>query len=228
MDFEEYLLSKKIDSGAFKKADPEQWQSWKFIFDQVHPASFTAQKLFLINSFRHLYPVKEAEVEKVQTAKPKKPGKLKPAAEQSTAEEQGPEVKVKIEVQPKPKIPAKAKPIIPGKAKPKIPVKSKPVIPGSKSDSQKAEEEGKPIQKPRPVIKHKPVSEESISEEKQPNDVTAKPRPKIPVKAKPKIPLRPKPVIPASKPEISQKKEEEGKKKPRPVIKPKIKRPKND
>jgi hypothetical protein len=53
--FEEYLGSKKIDSKRFREAEPERWQAWKALFEQVHPSSFTQQKLFLINETRRKY-----------------------------------------------------------------------------------------------------------------------------------------------------------------------------
>lgn len=59
MTFEEYLRSKKIDSEAFKKGDARQWNEFKVIFDQVNPASFTFQKLYLINRIRRAYLLKE-------------------------------------------------------------------------------------------------------------------------------------------------------------------------
>lgn len=55
MDFEEYLKSKKIDSKAFQQAEPQEWQAWKVIFDEISPASFTAQKLYRINPIRRKY-----------------------------------------------------------------------------------------------------------------------------------------------------------------------------
>jgi len=59
VDFEAYLISKKIDSAEFLKAEPDMWKSWKIEFDQMHPASFTAQKLYLINPIRRKYLLKE-------------------------------------------------------------------------------------------------------------------------------------------------------------------------
>lgn len=53
--FEEYLISKKIDSARFKEAEPEVWHAWKREFDQMHPNSFTVQKLNLINPVRRKY-----------------------------------------------------------------------------------------------------------------------------------------------------------------------------
>ncbi len=53
--FEAYLGSKMIDSGAFRKAEPDVWDSWKREFEQMHPLSFTVQKLNLINVVRRKY-----------------------------------------------------------------------------------------------------------------------------------------------------------------------------
>jgi hypothetical protein len=80
MSFEEYLVEKKIDSPVFKKAEPARWKEWSDLFEQMSPASFTAQKLYLINPIRRKYPVKiqptrdkEATTEVIQTPKPSKP-----------------------------------------------------------------------------------------------------------------------------------------------------------
>jgi hypothetical protein len=62
VDFEAYLISKKIDSAEFLKAEPDLWNSWKIEFDQMHPASFTAQKLYLINPIRRKYLLKQEVV----------------------------------------------------------------------------------------------------------------------------------------------------------------------
>ncbi len=81
--FEAYLLEKKIDSEAFRKGEPAQWQDFATLFGQVHPDSFTAQKLFLINAIRRRYPLAEEPVKKPPVAKvrpkpniriPKRPG----------------------------------------------------------------------------------------------------------------------------------------------------------
>jgi hypothetical protein len=58
MDFETYLISKKIDSLAFKKAEPEVWRVWMHECAQMHPDSFTMQKLNLINPIRRKYSLK--------------------------------------------------------------------------------------------------------------------------------------------------------------------------
>ena len=70
MTFEEYLVSKKIDSALFLAKENELWTSWKVEFEQMHPNSFTAQKLYLINPIRRKYPLKE--VPQVKTEEPKK------------------------------------------------------------------------------------------------------------------------------------------------------------
>lgn len=60
--FETYLTSKKIDSPAFRMAEPELWESWKKEFEQMHPNSFTVQKLNLINPIRRKYQLKNVSV----------------------------------------------------------------------------------------------------------------------------------------------------------------------
>ena len=53
--FEEYLINKKIDAKAFRTAEPQLYESWEEEFSQMHPNSFTAQKLYLINPIRLKY-----------------------------------------------------------------------------------------------------------------------------------------------------------------------------
>jgi len=57
ISFEEYLIQKKINSKTWQSAESEKWQSFKTLFEQVHPDSFTAQKKFLINDLRRMYPL---------------------------------------------------------------------------------------------------------------------------------------------------------------------------
>ncbi|HTF19782.1 MAG TPA: hypothetical protein VK658_17040 [Chryseolinea sp.] len=64
MDFEAYLISKRIDSARFKSAEPELWQSWRVDFDQMHPNSFTVQKLNLINPIRRKYQLSATDTPK--------------------------------------------------------------------------------------------------------------------------------------------------------------------
>ncbi|MFY0628283.1 MAG: hypothetical protein JXR07_18450 [Reichenbachiella sp.] len=67
-DFISYLASKKINAQDFRKAEEKLYKEWEEIFANVNPASFTAQKLFLINPLRRKYLLKE---EIAVQAKPK-------------------------------------------------------------------------------------------------------------------------------------------------------------
>lgn len=58
MTFEDYLTGKKIDSQRFREQEPEVWTAWQQDFQQQHPASFTSQKLYLINPLRRKYHLK--------------------------------------------------------------------------------------------------------------------------------------------------------------------------
>lgn len=64
MQFREYLVSKKIDENSFKGEEPLLFQSLANEFDQLHPESFTAQKLFLINPLRRRFPLTVPSEEK--------------------------------------------------------------------------------------------------------------------------------------------------------------------
>jgi hypothetical protein len=59
--FEEYLISKKIDRALFAKSEPALYQEWQSEFEQIHPNSFTVQKLNLINPIRRKYQLKIEE-----------------------------------------------------------------------------------------------------------------------------------------------------------------------
>ena len=56
MTFEEYLDSKKIDFKLFKEKEPSLFSEWEDAFGQLHVNSFTAQKLYRINSIRRKFP----------------------------------------------------------------------------------------------------------------------------------------------------------------------------
>jgi len=58
MTFEEYLIGKKIDGERFQQREPELFENWKSEFFQMHPNSFSAQKLYLINPVRRRFPLK--------------------------------------------------------------------------------------------------------------------------------------------------------------------------
>ena len=91
MTFEEYLISKKIDSKKFSDSEWELWNSWSSEFQQMHPNSFTMQKLNLINPIRRKYPLPE-------TAKPA------PKNQETTSTEKPVPKAFKPVIKPKPKI----------------------------------------------------------------------------------------------------------------------------
>lgn len=78
MTFKEYLTGKKIDAGLFGKKEPSLYGKLKKDFDQMHPDSFTLQKLYLINPIRRKYRLQEEDVKtsvkKEKKMKPKIPG----------------------------------------------------------------------------------------------------------------------------------------------------------
>lgn len=59
MDFIAYLVSKKIDPVTFKNTDPNRFEDWQSLFNEMHPNSFTVQKMFLMNDIRRRYHLKE-------------------------------------------------------------------------------------------------------------------------------------------------------------------------
>lgn len=62
MTFEEYLIGKKIDLESFQQKEPILFKNWKTEFSQMHPNSFSAQKLYLINPIRRKYPLKNVRI----------------------------------------------------------------------------------------------------------------------------------------------------------------------
>lgn len=155
MSFDEYLASKKIDSIAYKVTEPQQWSQFAAIFDQMHPKSFTMQKLNLINGIRRQYPYVEEVVEPAQvkpkTARPVMKPKTQSVAETSDEVQKKPVMKPKISAG-KPKM---GKPVI----KPKMgkPV-MKPKIKTAQGEGNKEVTKPKPVMKPkmgRPVVKPK-------------------------------------------------------------------------
>jgi hypothetical protein len=98
MTFEEYLKGKKIDSEAFRQHEPAVWVEWKLELEQMHPSSFTAQKLYLINPVRRKYPAKVEVSEPVKAASTSEPTKENVSAASPVA------AKPKPVFKPKPKI----------------------------------------------------------------------------------------------------------------------------
>ncbi|MEQ8520060.1 MAG: hypothetical protein RLN79_03990 [Cytophagales bacterium] len=64
MDYESFLISKKIDKESFEKNEPEMNALWKEEFSKMHSKSFEARKLFLINKIRRKYKLVKKEEEK--------------------------------------------------------------------------------------------------------------------------------------------------------------------
>ena len=93
------MISKKIDSAEFFKAEPVLWSSWKTEFEQMHPASFTAQKLYLINPVRRKYLLKQ------------EPTKVVTPLVEKTIEQ--PNVSETTTEQPVVKTPSNPKPVVP-------------------------------------------------------------------------------------------------------------------
>jgi hypothetical protein len=91
VNFEEYLVSKKIDGGAFLKAEPSLYSTWRVEFEQMHPNSFTVQKLNLINPLRRKYLLKVEPPKPQQETVASKP--IQPASQPAG----------KPSMQPKPK-----------------------------------------------------------------------------------------------------------------------------
>jgi hypothetical protein len=70
VNFEEYLSSKNIDSDAFRNAEPVVWETWKTELEQMHPNSFTIQKLNMINPVRRKYPLKQVAKQEARSEEP--------------------------------------------------------------------------------------------------------------------------------------------------------------
>jgi hypothetical protein len=58
--FDAYLVSKKIDGLAFQQGEPDLFALWRQEFELMHPNSFTAQKLYLLNPIRRRFQLKES------------------------------------------------------------------------------------------------------------------------------------------------------------------------
>jgi hypothetical protein len=78
MSLADFLVQKRIDAAAFRQAEPERWREWEEIFESVSPASFVAQKLYLINPVRRKYPLAAAEASAAHSAASAKPASAQP------------------------------------------------------------------------------------------------------------------------------------------------------
>lgn len=77
MNFEEYLISKKINPEAFEKDDVEKFSAWQKAFNVVHPSAFTARHMFTINAVRRKYKLSE-ETKKQEQPRPNTRPVIKP------------------------------------------------------------------------------------------------------------------------------------------------------
>jgi hypothetical protein len=58
MEFDDYLMQKKIDPAQFRLRESALYNEWKSLFEQLHPESFTTLKKFLINNVRRKHPLR--------------------------------------------------------------------------------------------------------------------------------------------------------------------------
>ena len=61
-EFIEYLEEKRIDPITFKLGELTLFTDWEKEFLQLHPVSFTSQKLYLINNIRRRFTLPEDRV----------------------------------------------------------------------------------------------------------------------------------------------------------------------
>ena len=60
MTFEEDLTKRRIDVAAFAAGDPEKFNTWKLLYQQVHPNSFYTSVKMVINDVRRRFWLQEA------------------------------------------------------------------------------------------------------------------------------------------------------------------------
>jgi hypothetical protein len=127
MTFNDYLISKKIDQEAFQKAEPALFEIWKTEFEQMHPNSFTAQKLYLINPLRRKYTLPFEAAVKPKPLEKKVETQLGQINQQDATDVKADEA-IKNDEVTKTEEP-ESKPVSPSPAKPARPVfKPKPKI----------------------------------------------------------------------------------------------------
>tara|TARA_Y100001949_G_C15782614_1_gene241322 strand:+ start:247 stop:495 length:249 start_codon:yes stop_codon:yes gene_type:complete len=78
MTWKEYLISKKIDPDRFKSGNNRLFREFDLLFSQLHPDSFTAQKLYLINKIRRQYKLESEDKKAVETPVKKPKPKMAP------------------------------------------------------------------------------------------------------------------------------------------------------
>jgi hypothetical protein len=176
MEFEAYLTSKRIDSARFAVAEPQLWQSWKSEFENLHPNSFTVQKLNLINPIRRKYQLIVIEPPKPPVAKPAVAPVVKPTPVTDTITEK-PAAPVRVV----PKIPRPGMP----KAIPGVPPEQKISAPRQADETSKT---------PEPAEQTSSMPEQATTQSETEHPTTA--GPSTAVTDSPPPPPKPKPVIP--------------------------------
>lgn len=77
MDLNTYLINKKIDPEQLLLQESERYHQFKSLLSEMHPDSFTAQKLFLINQLRRKYPLEKAAAPEEPIIRPTQPARPK-------------------------------------------------------------------------------------------------------------------------------------------------------
>lgn len=197
-EFEDYLKDKKIDPEAFKVTEPETYKQFRDQFLQLHPGSFTMQKLFYINILRRKYHYVKKEDVKKETSSPRpRPVMAKAAPKKEEDKTSG----------------KRSKPVV----RPKM---SKPKIGAKKTDD---DEELKKPPKERPVIRPKILSAEKEEKEGTEKANSGKPKPVI---KKPVVKPKAENSDKKKKQQDSPEKSDGGKAMKKPVVKPRIPKPK--
>ncbi len=198
VNFEEYLKSKKIDPVRYKRAESEQFEQFQLLFEQVHPDSFTHQKLFLINQIRRRFvlneevgaakpaknlPTPDNRADSTGSSEAKKPVFKPKMAKPRVAPAKGKESEAKEGVAPKKK--PQMKPRVPSSTMAKKPV-VKPRIPPATNSTEPADTS--PAKPPgpgkKPQIKPKIPGATGGNKKEETSKVTPSKKPQM----KPRIP----------------------------------------
>lgn len=138
MSFEAFLKQKLVDSAAFRQQQPEMWESFSGLYEEIGEKSFDLQKKFYFNDLRGLYPLPLAAKEEPKPAsttqrpklslkgKPRLKPSLKTKSEGASADSP-PKPRPKLKLKTREENPledASPKP----RPKPKLKLKNKPPV----------------------------------------------------------------------------------------------------
>jgi hypothetical protein len=76
MDFQAFLVKKRIDGDAFRTQRPQEWERYAQVFAEIGEVSFDQQKKFLFNPWRIAFPASEPLPQ--QLSQSYTPPKMKP------------------------------------------------------------------------------------------------------------------------------------------------------